>query len=203
MAFNLSLHLPWQLLFPPAIQLDEHQQTRARRLYGGARPATTKHLLQHRDSAGFRTRERDLRTRNSSACRGAQPCLVRERGGGTRGGAERGWKQTRPPAGRRCAMAHAAACAVVLLGKTGLRRRAGGRKPAGRVVFIAAAADRSVERRSRRRGRKKKQVEFAPETCGCGEEVVWEIRPGSRRLGTWMRAWAWRRRSVSSGQGFG
>ena len=107
-------------------------------------------------------------------------------------------------AGRRCAMAHAAACAVVLLGKSEDRtQEAGGRKPAGRVVFIAAAADRSVGRRSRRRGRKKRQVEFAPETCGCGEEVVWEIRPGSRRLGTWMRAWAWRRRSVSSGQGFG
>jgi len=104
MAFNLSLHLPWQLLFPPAIQLDEHQQTRARRLYGGARPATTKHLL------------------------------VRERGGGTRGGAERGWKQTRPPAGRRCAMAHAAACAVVLLGKTGLRRRAGGNPPGESIL---------------------------------------------------------------------
>ena len=164
MAFNLSLHLPWQLLFPPAIQLDEHQQTRARRLYGGARPATTKHLLQHRDSAGFRTRERDLRTRNSSACRGAQPCLVRERGGGTRGGAERGWKQTRPPAGRRCAMAHAAACAVVLLGKTGLRRRAGGRKPAGRVVFIAP----QTAAWGGEGGRRDKWNSLQAETCGCG-----------------------------------
>ena len=38
-------------------------------------------------------------------------------------------------------MAHAAACAVVLLGKSEDRtQEAGGRKPAGRVVFIAARA---------------------------------------------------------------
>ena len=105
---------------------------------------------------------------DSSACRGAQPCLVRERGGGTRGGAERGWKQTRPPAGRRCAMAHAAACAVVLLGKTGLRRRAGGRKPAGRVVFIAPQTAAWGGGGGGEGGRRDKWNSLQAETCGCG-----------------------------------
>jgi hypothetical protein len=98
-------------------------------------------------------------------------------------------------AGRRCAMAHAAACCRA----AGQDRRRAGRRPAGRVVFIDA--DRSVgrRRRRRRRGRKKRQVESAPKTCGCGGDAfawrVREIRPGPRRLGTWMRAWR-RGRSV-------